>query len=259
MKNVPVKTVERFYDRLWARHRPEYDASREHLEAFFEDDEVRGKSVLDAGCGSGVFSVIFAEKGAVATAMDASEKAIEAGKALKRERGAEGVEFLKADMLKLPFEDASFDIVWAWGTVHHTGRPTAALDELVRVLRDDGTMLLALYRKTRLTFLHRVATGILSRIPFALQPLVAKLIAFPLHPFIALFKKREKLRKGETLEHLVLDWFFVPVRSHHDPEEIRRYLETKGLGIEMAIVKASRFDSTSNFIFKMRRGGKAVL
>lgn len=250
-----MKSVERFYDRLWARHRPEYDACREHLEAFFEDGEVRGKSVLDAGCGSGVFSVIFMKKGAArVVGVDASEKAIETGEALKKERGAEGVDFMKADMLELPFEDASFDIVWAWGTVHHTGRPTAALDELTRVLRDDGTMLLALYRKTRLTFLHRVATGILSRTPFALQPLVAKLIALPLYPFIALFKKREKLRKGETLEHLVLDWFFVPVRSHHDPEEIRRYLETKGLGVRMAIVKASRFDSTSNFIFKLRRG-----
>ena len=114
-------------------------------------------------------------------------------------------------------------------------------------------MLLALYRKTKLTFLHRVVTGVLSKVPLPLQPLLAKLISIPLYPFVALFGKREKLRKGETLEHLVLDWFFVPVRSHHDPEDIRRYVESKGFRVERAIIRASRFDSTSNFILKMRR------
>ncbi|MFC1672150.1 class I SAM-dependent methyltransferase [Planctomycetota bacterium] len=245
--------VARFYDRLWARHRPEYAPSREHLEAFFDDGEVTGKSVFDAGCGCGIFSVICAEKGAIVTGADVSAGAIEASEALKKERGVGNVEFMRADMLDLPFEDSSFDIVWAWGSVHHTERPMDALDELLRVLKDDGVILLALYRKSRLTFLHGIATRILSRTPLAVQPFLAGLISLPLYPFITLFKKREKMRKGETLAHLVLDWFFVPIRHHYDPEEIRLYMQSKGFGMEKAIVTASRFDSTSNFIFKMRR------
>jgi 2-polyprenyl-6-hydroxyphenyl methylase/3-demethylubiquinone-9 3-methyltransferase len=246
-------SVEEFYDRLWARHRPEYGASREHLEGFFENGEVRGKSVLDAGCGSGVFSVIFAEKGAVVTGVDASEKAIEAGKELKRERGEENVEFMRADMLDLPFRDSSFDVVWAWGSVHHTERPMHALDELLRVLNTNGVMLLALYRKSRLTPLHGILTRIFSRAPLAVQPFLAKLMALMLYPFVALFRKREKVRKGETLEHLVLDWFFVPARRHFDPDEIRSYVEARGLEVERVVDAAGRFDSTSNFILKMRR------
>lgn len=41
--------VSRFYDVVWTEYIPEYEATEKHWEIFFSREEVRGKSVLDAG------------------------------------------------------------------------------------------------------------------------------------------------------------------------------------------------------------------
>ncbi len=123
-------------------------------------------------------------------------------------------------MLRLPLADACFDIVWAWGTVHHTTNPLAAVSELLRVLKPGGSILLAIYKKTRVTFIHEIIRKTLIRTPRWSWTTLSKVMAVFLAPVVFLFKKREKSRKGEKLEELILDWYFVPIRHHYRPEEI---------------------------------------
>ena len=59
--------------------------------------------------------------------------------------------------------------------------------------------------------------------------------------------------RGEKLEELIIDWYFVPIRHYYKPEEIRGFLEERGLVIEKYLPASGRFDSTSNFIFKARK------
>lgn len=56
------KRVGRFYDVRWTEYLPEYEASEEHLELFFNEDEIEDKKVLDACCGTRIFSILFAIK-----------------------------------------------------------------------------------------------------------------------------------------------------------------------------------------------------
>jgi hypothetical protein len=79
-------------------------------------------------------------------------------------------------------------------------------------------------------------------------------MAFFLSPVVFFFKKREKSRKGEKLEELILDWYFVPIRHYYTPEEILDFLKKKGLEVEKFLPASGRFDSSSNFIFKARKG-----
>jgi ubiquinone/menaquinone biosynthesis C-methylase UbiE len=246
--------VGRFYDVVWTEYIPEYEASEKHWRLFFSPEEVKGKTVLDAGCGTGVFSVIFAKNGASkVTGIDISEGSLSTARDLQNRFGVENTEFSKEDMLALPYDDASFDIVWAWGTVHHTTDPLQAIDNLVRILKPGGAILLAVYKKTRLTFLHEIIRKILIRAPRKAWKPISKLLALILSPAVFLFKKREKSRKGETLEELIMDWYFVPIRHYYAPETIRQVLEEKSLDIEKFLPASGRFDSTSNFIFKARK------
>jgi len=50
--------------------------------------------------------------------------------------------FIEGDVLALPFEDASFDIVGTFRTLHHVERLERALEELVRVTKPDGRLLI---------------------------------------------------------------------------------------------------------------------
>jgi len=246
--------VGKFYDVVWTKYIPEYAASEKHLEIFFTDEEIRDKRVLDAGCGTGIFSVIFANKGAAQVwGTDISQGSLETAISLKKKFNLQNVEFLEEDMLQLPFEDVTFDIVWAWGTVHHTTNPFKAIDELARVLKREGSLLLAVYRRTKLTFIHEIIRKILIKTPKKSWTALSKVFAFFLAPVVFLLKKREKSRKGEKLEELILDWYFVPIRHYYYPEQIQKLLEEKNFVVEKFLPASGRFDSTSNFIMKARK------
>ncbi len=249
--------VSQFYDVVWTEYIPEYEASKAHLELFFSDEEIVGREVLDAGCGTGIFTIIFANKGArKVIGIDISEGSLNTGRMLKDKFELSNVEFRKEDMLNLPFKDNTFDIVWAWGTIHHTENPYQAMNELIRVLKKNGTFFITLYKKTKLTFIHEIIRKILIKTPKKSWTFLSKIMAFFLWLVVFFFKRREKSRKGEKLEELILDWYFVPIRHYFEPQEIKSFLEKRNFKIEKFLPASGRFDSTSNFIFKAKRNEK---
>ena len=247
-----------FYDTVWTQCIPEYKSSKEHLEIFFEDDEIVDKRVLDAGCGTGIFSTIFGGKGAEEViGIDISRGSLRTAESLRDGFKLENIELQQTDMLRLPFRNEVFDIVWAWGTVHHTEDPKKAMEELIRVLKKDGILFLAIYKKTGMTPVHEIIRRTLIKFPEKTWIPISRTMACVLEPFVRAFKKREKARKGETLEELILDWYFVPIRFYYTPEEIREFLEKRDFIIEKFLPGSGRFESTSNFIFKARKRGKS--
>lgn len=101
---------------------------------------------LDAGCGGGRGSVLMAECGASeVVGVDLSERNVETCRERTRRRGLEQCRFLQGSLLDVPFGDATFDVVWCNGVLHHTEDPDCALVELARVLRPGGRQWLYLY------------------------------------------------------------------------------------------------------------------
>jgi ubiquinone/menaquinone biosynthesis C-methylase UbiE len=246
--------VGNFYDVVWTEYIPEYEETEKHWSMFYDDGEIKGKTVLDSGCGTGIFSIIFANRGAArVTGIDISEGSLGTARGLRDKFGLRNVDFRREDMLHLPFADDSFDIVWAWGTVHHTTDPLGAIAELDRVLKRGGSLFLAIYKKTRVTWIHEIIRKTLVKTPKRIWTMLSKLMAFFLSPVVFLFKRREKSRKGEKLEELILDWYFVPIRHYYKPEEIKAYLEARGYEIEKHLAHSGRFNSSSNFIYKARK------
>jgi ubiquinone/menaquinone biosynthesis C-methylase UbiE len=113
---------------------------------------VAGKDVLEVGCGSGIAVQLFAEAGANVTAIDLTPWAVETTRARLDAFGLDG-EVLEADGENLPFAEASFDLVFSWGVIHHTSDMSRALSELVRVCRPGGELVLMLYHRHSFFFL----------------------------------------------------------------------------------------------------------
>jgi SAM-dependent methyltransferase len=93
----------------------------------------KGKSILEIGCGTGIFSRYFAETGATVTAMDISPDLIEEAK----KEQTSSIKYLVGDAEHLPFPDASFDVVAGSSILHHLDAGVA-LHEIYRVLRSSG-------------------------------------------------------------------------------------------------------------------------
>jgi SAM-dependent methyltransferase len=97
-----------------------------------------GDRVLDLGCGAGHAGFAVAARGAVVTAVDTSEGMLETARLLARDRGLDGYEAVRADVVALPFADAAFDGVVSRYSGHHWPDVGAALAEAARVLSPGG-------------------------------------------------------------------------------------------------------------------------
>ena len=100
-----------------------------------------GMDLLDVGCGPASITADLAERVAPGrvVGLDAAAGALEAARATLRERGlSEQVEVTSGDVMALPFEDASFDVVHAHQVLQHLADPVGALAEMRRVTRPGG-------------------------------------------------------------------------------------------------------------------------
>lgn len=98
-----------------------------------------GKSVLDAGCGGGRYSVAWKLLGAGSvTGIDLSKPGLADARARVQAAGIDGVQFQESTVLQLPFSDSAFDVVYSNGVLHHSVDWEAGTKELVRVLKPGG-------------------------------------------------------------------------------------------------------------------------
>ncbi len=98
--------------------------------------DLRGRRVLDYGCGHGMAAVVLARRGACVTAFDLSPGYLEEAGGRAAANGVR-VELAQADGERLPFADGAFDRVWGNAVLHHLDLERAGR-ELFRVLRPGG-------------------------------------------------------------------------------------------------------------------------
>lgn len=95
--------------------------------------KVNGQTVLDLGCGTGRHAVWLADSGASVTAVDFSEGML---REARRKAGAERIKFVAHDLhQRLPFPDASFDLVVSGLVLEHLRDLSSFFREVRRVLR----------------------------------------------------------------------------------------------------------------------------
>jgi SAM-dependent methyltransferase len=98
-----------------------------------------GQSVLDVACGTGVVSVTAARLGARVTSLDLTPELLERARENARIAGVD-VQWNEGDVEKLPFADASFDVVLSQFGHIFAPQPEVAIGEMLRVLKPGGTI-----------------------------------------------------------------------------------------------------------------------
>ncbi|BDZ69863.1 class I SAM-dependent methyltransferase [Methanobacterium petrolearium] len=111
-----------------------------HHDTSYPEDSM----VLEAGCGVGAQTITLARNSPLAeiTSVDISEPSLNHAKALINREGFSNVKFQIADIMKLPFEDETFDHVFICFVLEHLPDPVGALLSLKKVLKKEALSLL---------------------------------------------------------------------------------------------------------------------
>jgi 2-polyprenyl-3-methyl-5-hydroxy-6-metoxy-1,4-benzoquinol methylase len=110
-------------------------------------DALKGKRVLEIGCGMGFHTETMVRAGARVTAVDLTEHAIEMTRRRLQLRGLQAEDVRQADAENLPFQDRSFDFVWSWGVIHHSARTGRIVRHIARVLAPEGECRVMVYNR----------------------------------------------------------------------------------------------------------------
>jgi SAM-dependent methyltransferase len=140
----------------------------------FELSSLKGKRVLDAGCGMGRFVEVVANQGAEVVGMDLSQ-AVDAARA--NTLGRANVTIAQADVMAPPFADSVFDFIYSFGVVHHTPAPAQAVRELARRLKPGGFLTVWVYGRrasTRIPRPHQIYGNLLRPLPEPQKALVLR-------------------------------------------------------------------------------------
>ncbi|MDQ0762556.1 class I SAM-dependent methyltransferase [Streptomyces canus] len=132
-----------------------------HIPGCLERLDIAGRRVLEIGLGQGSEAEQLIRRGGVWTGVDLTEEAVKrTGTRLAlRKLPHEGIQ--QASVLDLPFPDASFDVVFSHGVLHHVPDILGAQREIRRVLKPDGELVVMLYARWSLNYL--VAIGLVRR------------------------------------------------------------------------------------------------
>jgi len=104
--------------------------------------------ILEAGCGTGRFSIYLAKNGKKIVAMDTSKEMLNIAKQKAEKENVETkIEFVESDIENIPFNDKSFDAVLSFAVLRHFKSPENGISELCRVMRGDGVMVIDILNK----------------------------------------------------------------------------------------------------------------
>ena len=150
-----------WYDRFMRKDWAAYDEMYELIRPV-----VRHKTALELATGTGLIAKHIVNAAAHIEATDASPEMIAEA---KRDTRSAKLHFSVQDMFRLPYADQSFDVVIVSNALHIVPQPEKALQEIKRVLKDDGTLIAPTFTHAGNSFSGKVRAFFMKRVGFPLH------------------------------------------------------------------------------------------
>jgi 2-polyprenyl-3-methyl-5-hydroxy-6-metoxy-1,4-benzoquinol methylase len=250
-----IASGERFeFGKNWSRFLSLLDderiaAAETSLKKMLGVESLEGKSFLDIGSGSGLFSLVARRLGARVHSFDYDPQSVACTAELRRRYFAgderwtvEQGSALDGEYLK---SLGTFDVVYSWGVLHHTGQMWRALENALLPVAEGGKLFIAIYNDTgsqsaRWKWIKRTYNSLprFLRLPFTLvviapgegKSVARALLTLRLRQYIESWT-RVSMDRGMSRWRDIVDWVGGYPYEVATPEEIFDFYQARGFAL----------------------------
>jgi SAM-dependent methyltransferase len=227
------------------------------LQVLLQRDALHGLSFLDVGCGSGLFSIAAYQLGAAkVVGVDINPRSI-ASSNYNRDRLTQHAPLEFIEMSVLDREGlqmlGTFDLVYAWGSLHHTGAMWTAIENVLGSVRLGGRLVLAIYNRHVTSRLWRALKRVYSRWPRWAQSVVAVPFGGVIYLAKLIVTRRNPLEKQRGMDfwYDVIDWLGGYPYEYATPQDIEAFVAARGFTL-VRCIPAQVPTGCNEFVFEKK-------
>lgn len=223
------------------------DEAARSLREMLGRERLEGLSFLDVGCGSGLFSLAARQLGARVFSFDYEPECVDCTRQLRRGHRGDDAEWSieEASVLDADFMASldRFDIVYAWGSLHHTGDVWRAMDLVAGRVKPGGVLNAMIYldrgwRSVVWRGIKRVycssPAGMMAVLTIFLPYFVTRggiedlcMLRNPVRRYTDY-----KRTRGMSVVHDWIDWLGGYPYEFAKPAAVIRFMETRGFALQ---------------------------